>query len=368
MSADVGPLRVGVVGVGTISAQYFASFPRLPGLRLVAVADLDADRAAAVAHEQGVRALTVPGLLAADDVDVVLNLTIPAAHVAIGTAALEAGKHVYAEKPLALTPEEGAALLALAESRGLRVGSAPDTVLGTGLQTARRLLDDGAVGEPHAAAVAWSSPGHEAWHPAPSFYYQPGAGPLMDMGPYYLTALVTLLGPVERVMGTSRRSGRPRTVATGPQAGLSIPVQTDTSMNAVLEHRGGVTSTLSMSFDRWATRQPLFEVYGTAGTLAVPDPNRFAGSVELWTTDTRTWEESPAAAGYADAGRGYGLADLAHALQTDRPHRASGELALHVLEVMDAVTRSSAEHAVVPLVTSVDRPNPVPGGSTPDSW
>jgi predicted dehydrogenase len=369
VSDEAGPLRVGVVGVGTISAQYFASFPRLPGLRLTAVADLDADRAAAVAREQGgVRALSVPELLASDEVDVVLNLTVPAAHVAVGTAALQAGKHVYAEKPLALTPDEGAALLAVAKAAGLRVGSAPDTVLGTGLQTARRLLDDGAVGEPHAAAVSWSSPGHEAWHPAPFFYYQPGAGPLLDMGPYYLTALVTLLGPVERVMGTSRRSGRLRTVGTGSRAGTAVPVETDTSMNAVLEHRSGVTSTVSMSFDRWATRQPLFEVYGTAGTLAVPDPNRFDHSVELWTTGSRQWGTAPTAGGYADAGRGYGLADLAHALNTDRPHRASGELALHVLEVMDAVARSSAEHAVIELTTSVDRPDPVPAGSTPNSW
>jgi predicted dehydrogenase len=361
-------LRVGVVGVGTISDQYFASFPRLPNLELAAVADLDADRAAVVAGVQGVPALSVPGLLASSDVDVVLNLTIPAAHVAVGTAALEAGKHVYAEKPLGLTSAEAAPMLTLAEERGLRVGSAPDTVLGTGVQTARRLLDDGAIGEPHAAAVSWSSPGHELWHPAPYFYYQPGGGPLLDMGPYYLTALVTLLGPVERVMGTSRRSGRERTVGTGPRAGAPVPVQTDTSMNAVLEHRNGATSTLSVSFDRWATRQPLFEVYGTAGTLAVPDPNRFSEPVELWTTETQEWRTARVAAGYADAGRGYGLADLARALATNRPHRASGALALHVLEIIDAVTRSSTEHAVVPLSTSVERPEPVPLGATPDSW
>ena len=362
------PLRVGVVGVGNISAQYFAAFPRLPGLQLVAVADLDADRTAVVAREQGVIACSVPGLLAAEDVDVVLNLTIPAAHAAVGTAALQAGKHVYGEKPLALTPGEGAALLALAEASGLRVGSAPDTVLGTGIQTARRLLDDGAVGAPHAAAVAWSSPGHERWHPAPFFYYQPGGGPLLDMGPYYLTALVTLLGPVERVMGTSRRSGRARTVGQGPRAGAPVPVETDTTTSAILEHRGGVTSTLTMSFDRWATRAPLFEVYGEQGTIAVPDPNHFDGAVELWTTETQEWRPAPVAGGYAEAGRGYGLADLAHALETSRPHRASGDLALHVLEVMDAVGRSSAEQVVVELTTSVDRPEPVPRGSTPDSW
>ena len=362
------PLRVGIVGVGTISAQYLASLPRLPGLRLTAVADLDGDRAAVVAAEQGVTALSVPGLLASSDVDVVLNLTVPAAHVPVGTAALEAGKHLYAEKPLGLSAAEAAPMLALAQERGLRVGSAPDTVLGTGIQTARRLLDDGTVGEPHAAAVSWSSSGHEAWHPAPFFYYQPGGGPLLDMGPYYLTALVTLLGPVERVVGTSRRSTRERVVGAGPRAGEPVPVATDTSTEAILEHRGGATSTVTMSFDRWATRRPLFEVYGTAGTLAVPDPNHFSGAVEVWTTTTREWQTAEVAAGYADAGRGYGLADLARAVATDRPHRTSGALAQHVLEIMDAVSRSSAEGAVVPLTTSVERPEPVPLGSTPDSW
>jgi len=362
------PLRVGIVGVGTISRQYLDAFPRLPNLRLAAVADLDADRAALVAGQEGVPALSVPDLIASADVDVVLNLTIPAAHVAVGTAVLEAGKHLYAEKPLGLSAAEAAPMLALAEQRGVRVGSAPDTVLGTGIQTVRRLLDDGAIGEPHAASVAWGSPGHEAWHPAPYFYYQPGGGPLLDMGPYYLTSLVTLLGPVERVTGTSRRSARTRTVGSGPDAGRAVPVDTDTTMTALLEHRGGATSSVSFSFDRWASRQPLFEVYGTTGTLAVPDPNRFAGQVELYTSETREWRPAEVAGGYADAARGYGLADMARALETGRPHRASGELALHVLEVMDAVSRSSSEHIVVELTTTVERPDVVPAGSTPDSW
>ncbi|WP_375430239.1 Gfo/Idh/MocA family protein [uncultured Friedmanniella sp.] len=353
-------MRVGVVGVGQISAQYFAALARLPELQLVAVADLDAERTRQVAAEHQVAARTVSELLGSADVDVVLNLTIPAAHVAVGTAALEAGRHLYAEKPLGLSVADATGMVQLARERGLRIGSAPDTVLGTGLQTARQLLDAGTVGEPHAAAVAWSSPGHEAWHPAPYFYYAPGGGPLLDMGPYYLTALVTLLGPVERVSGTSRRSTRPRSVASGPQAGAPVPVQTDTSMQAVLEHRGGVTSTVSLSFDVWASRRPLFEVYGTAGTLAVPDPNTFDGTVELWTPTTGEWQPVPPSAGYVGAGRGVGLADLAEAMATGRPHRASGDLALHVLEIMDAVSRSSVEHLVVDLTTTVERPEPVP--------
>ena len=362
------PLRVGIVGVGNISRQYLAALPRLPGLQLTAVADLDRERARAVAAEQGVAELALDDLLGADEVDVVLNLTVPAAHVPVGLAVLAAGRHLYAEKPLGLTTEEAAPLLAAAAERGLRVGSAPDTVLGTGIQTARRLLDDGAVGEPYAASVAWGSPGHEAWHPAPYFYYQPGGGPLLDMGPYYLTALVTLLGPVERVMGTSRRTSRERSVGKGPDEGRPVAVTTDTTQSAILEHAGGATSSVTLSFDRWASRAPLFEVYGTGGTLAVPDPNKFSGDVELWTPATREWRPAEVAGGYAEAGRGYGLADMARAIETGRPHRASGELALHVLEVMDAVFRSSEGHEVVTLTTTVERPEAVPLESTPDSW
>jgi predicted dehydrogenase len=361
-------LRVGVIGVGVISKQYFDTFPRLSNLRLTAVADLDLDRARAVAEEQGVVALSVPELLASDDVDVVLNLTIPAAHVPVGTEALNAGKHVYAEKPLGLDPDEAAPMLALAEERGLRVGSAPDTVLGTGVQTARRLLDDGVVGNPLSASVAWSSPGHERWHPAPFFYYQPGGGPLLDMGPYYLTALVSLLGPVERVSGTSRRSPRERTVGTGANAGAAVPVATDTSMTAILEHRGGAVSTVDFSFDIWASRRPLFEVYGTEGTIAVPDPNRFDDPVEVFTAEAGEWRTADPSAGYPGAARGTGLADMARAIETGRPHRASGELALHVLEIMAAVTASSTTHAVVTLTTTVDRPEAVPEGADPATW
>ncbi|MFD1721601.1 Gfo/Idh/MocA family protein [Amnibacterium endophyticum] len=362
------PLRIGVIGVGVISAQYFDAFPSLPGLRLVAVADLDMARAAQVAEEQGVEARTVDELLASDDVDAVLNLTIPAVHVEVGTRILESGKHVYAEKPLALSPDEAAPMLELAEQRGLRVGSAPDTVLGTGIQTARRLVDDGAIGQVLTADAHWSAPGHERWHPNPFFYYQAGGGPLLDMGPYYLTALVTMLGPVVRVSGVSIRSPRERTVGTGPRAGEAVPVAVDTGVSGILEHASGAVSRISMSFDTWATRMPLFEVHGTEGSIAVPDPNRFADPVEVWTTSDQEWRTVEPNAGYEGAGRGYGLADMGHAIATGRPHRASGALAQHVLEIMDAIPRSSSEHAVITLTTTVDRPEAVPEGATPDTW
>jgi len=361
-------LKVGVVGVGVISQQYFEHFPSLPNLQLTGVADIDVERARSVGAAQDVPGMSVDDLLHHDDVDVVLNLTIPAAHADVACRALAAGKHVYGEKPLAMSTAEATPVLEQAVTAGLRVGSAPDTVLGTGIQTARAALDDGLVGTPVAAAVAWSAPGHELWHPAPAFYYQPGGGPLLDMGPYYLTSLVTFFGPVVRVSGSATRSTRERTVATGPAAGTAIPVDIDTHVVAILEHEGGVVSTVTVSFEVWATRTPLFEVYGTAGTLSVPDPNRFSDPVSVATASDREWRELPVSAGYADAGRGYGLADMAHAIATDRPHRASGDLAFHVLEVMEAVATAAREHTVVDVRSRVERPATVPAGARPDAW
>jgi predicted dehydrogenase len=367
-AAPEEPFGVGIVGVGKISEQYLATFPSLPGLRLVAVSDLNETRAAEVAAEAGVVSYPVAELIGRPDIDVILNLTIPAAHAEIATKALLAGKHVYGEKPLALDPADALPFMKLAADRGLRVGSAPDTVLGTGIQTARQLLDSGAIGEPVGASCFWAAPGHELWHPAPEFYYQPGAGPLLDMGPYYVTALVTLLGPIVRVSGVTSRSTRERTIATGPKAGGAIGVTVDTHISALLEHESGTTSTVTVSFEVWGTRHPLFEVYGTTGTLAVPDPNEFTNSVEILTSADRVWHTAPESAGYPNAGRGYGLADMARAIATNRPHRASGELAFHVLEVMDAVLRSGAEHRVIEIGSTATRPEPVPKGATPNSW
>ena len=247
-------------------------------------------------------------------------------------------------------------MLARAAETGLRVGSAPDTVLGTGIQTARAVLDSGRIGSPVGAAVHWTAPGHELWHPSPAFYYQPGGGPLFDMGPYYLTSLVTLFGAVRRVSGAVSRSTRERTIATGPHAGAIVPVDVDTHVTALLEHDNGATSTLTVSFEVWATRMPFFEVYGTAGTIAMPDPNQFSDRCRSPPPMTREWVEVPAEAGYLDAGRGFGLADMARAIETDRPHRASGELAFHVLEIMESIITAGREHRVIELTSrSPDR-------------
>ncbi|GAA4166706.1 Gfo/Idh/MocA family oxidoreductase [Gryllotalpicola daejeonensis] len=372
MSADAATdvLRVGVIGVGVISKQYFESLPKLPNLKLVAVADLNEQRAAEVAAEQGVVARTVDELLASDDIDAVINLTIPAAHVEIGLRALAAGKHVFAEKPLGLSTEEARPLIEAQsgtdpQGRGLRVGSAPDTVLGTGIQTARKVVDDGTIGEVLGAAVHWSAPGHERWHPAPAFYYQPGGGPLYDMGPYYLTSLVHLLGPVTQVSGSARRSTRERKIATGPNAGQVLPVDVDTHITALLQHESGVASTVTVSFEVWGTRAPKFEVYGSQGTLAVPDPNRFSDPVEVLLAESEEWTEVPESAGYRDAGRGYGLADLAAGLAAGTPHRASGELAFHVLDIMESILVAAREKRIVELTSTAPRPEAVPLSDTP---
>ncbi|GAA5141303.1 Gfo/Idh/MocA family protein [Pseudonocardia adelaidensis] len=352
-------LRVGVVGAGNISGQYSASLARLPQLQVTAVCDLQADRAAALAAQHdGARVLDLPDLLSADDVDAVLVLTLPATHADVALAALGAGKHVYVEKPLAASVAEGREVVKAAAGTGLRVGCAPDTVLGTGVQTARAAVDAGRIGTPHSATAFMTTPGHERWHPDPEFYYRPGGGPLLDMGPYYLTSLVHLLGPVTRVVGASTRPSATRTIGSGPKAGTSFDVTVDSTITGILEHASGAVSTLVMSFDIWAARLPRIEVHGTAGSLSVPDPNHFAGPVELYSASAVDdgWVDLGATAGYVDSGRGYGLADMALAIGEGRPHRAGDELGLHVLDIMESVQQAADTHTSVELTTTCERP------------
>lgn len=343
------PLKIGVVGLGAISGTYLRTLGRLPQVQVTALADLDPARAqSGLQHAPDARACSVGELMKSDDVDLVLNLTTPAAHAQVGHAALAAGKHLYGEKPFALSLTEAREVLA--QAAGLRVGNAPDTVLGTGTQTARRAIEDGLIGTPVAANAAFVTAGHESWHPNPDFYYQPGGGPLFDMGPYYLTALIHLLGPVRRVAGMSSRSRPERVIASGPRAGARIPVDVDTHVGALLEHQSGALTTLITSFEAMATRQPDIEIHGTEGSLVVPDPNGFGGDVlrrgEL------DWQGLGQSAGYQDGGRGIGVADLADSLASGRPHRASAELAVHVLDIMESIITAAAEHTSVTLSTS----------------
>lgn len=363
MSAAQQPIRVGVVGVGKIFGQYLASMQRLQAVELTAVADLNTALADEIACEQGVKSLTVEELINSDDVDVVLNLTIPAAHADIALQAIAAGKAVYGEKPLAATLADATEIVEAGRTAGVRVGCAPDTVLGTGIQTARKAIDDGLIGSPIAATATMVTPGHERWHPNPDFYYQPGGGPLLDMGPYYVTALITMLGPVARVIGAASHTRNTRTIKSGPRAGETIDVTVDTHVTGVLIHESGVLSTLVMSFDAAASRASNIEVHGSQASLVVPDPNVFDGDVSIHRVD-QEWETLPVSAGYRDAGRGYGIADLA-STPAGQPIRASGDLALHVLDVMVSLLRSAEDGVAVTVASTCERPAAVPLGDAP---
>lgn len=349
---------IGIVGCGNISGTYLKVLGELDGVRPVACADLDMARAATRAAEFGLRACTVEDLLADPDVEIVLNLTVPGAHAAIAQAALLAGKSVYNEKPLAVERSDGQALLALAAQKGLRIGCAPDTFLGAGLQTCRRLIDDGAIGRPVAATAFMLSHGPEGWHPDPEFFYKHGAGPLFDMGPYYLTALIALLGPISRVTSSAQISFPQRTIGSEPKRGQVIDVETPTHISGVLDFARGAVATMVMSFDVWAASLPRIEVYGSEGTLSCPDPNIFGGPVRLWRAETRQWEEVPLVEGRSQQSRGLGVADMAAAQRAGRPHRASGEMAFHVLDTMHALLEASEKGRHVEIASTCPRPEP----------
>ncbi|ROP42093.1 Gfo/Idh/MocA family protein [Saccharothrix texasensis] len=354
------PHRVGVVGLGVISRAYLDTLADHPAVRITAVADLDDARSAAVAAGlPGASAVSVERLLDGPDVDTVLNLTTPAAHAEIALRAVDAGKNVFGEKPLAVTFEEGRTIVDRAAAAGVLVGCAPDTVLGTGTQTARAAIDRGLIGRPLSASAVMVTPGHERWHPNPDFYYAPGGGPLLDMGPYYIAALVHLLGPVRAVIGAAARLRDERVIGSGPRAGQRIPVEVASHVSGVLEHAGGALSTITTSFDGVATSAVPIEVHGETGTLAVPDPNHFDGVTRLFPLGGAEWQALTPDAGYAGAGRGIGLLDLV-AAGGRRPPRAGGDLALHVLETMTAVLRSAGEGRRIDLTTTVERPSPVP--------
>jgi predicted dehydrogenase len=354
-------IRVGVVGCGKISGAYFNGAKPFGVLDIVACADLNADVAAACAQQHHIRALSVADLIADPGIDLVLNLTIPKAHAEINLAALHAGKHAYTEKPFAVTPTESKPVLDLAAKKKLRVGSAPDTFLGGGIQTCRKLIDEGAIGTPVAATAFLLCHGHESWHPSPEFYYEKGGGPMLDMGPYYLTALVNLLGPIHRVTGSTRTTFAERTITSQPKAGKKVTVEVPTHYAGVVDFASGAIGTLIMSFDVWGHSLPRIEIYGTEGSLSVPDPNTFKGPVRLRKPGEKDWTEVPLT--HSDqVGRGIGIADLASAILKQRPHRANGDLAYHVLEVMTAFEEASRQGRHLTIHSTCARPAPLPVG------
>jgi predicted dehydrogenase len=361
---SIAPLKLGIVGCGKISNAYFTGCRQYPFLEIVACADLDVARAEAKAaeHGGGVRGCSVDELLADPAIELVINLTIPQAHVPVNLAALRAGKHVYVEKPFALDPAEGATVLAEADRLGLRVGCAPDTFLGGGIQTARKLVDDGAIGAPVAAFAFMLGRGHETWHPSPEFYYKPGGGPMLDMGPYYLTALVNLIGPIRRVSGSSRITFPERTITSEPLKGTKITVEVPTHVAGTIDFECGAIGTIVMSFDLWGgPPMPRIALYGTEGTLEVPDPNTFKGPVRLKRGGEKEFTDIPLT--HTDEiGRGTGVADMAMAIRTGRPHRASGALGNQVLEAMVAFDASSAVGRHIELQSRIVQPAPLPPG------
>jgi predicted dehydrogenase len=352
----MGPLRIGVVGCGNICGTYFRNLARFRSTQVVACADLDAERARAAAAEHGFDAFAPDDLLRHPDVDLVLNLTIPNAHAAIAKAAIEAGKHVYNEKPLAIEREDAWRLLELARERGVLIGCAPDTFMGAGLQTCRRLIDGGAIGEPVAAHAFMLCHGHENWHPDPEFYYRRGGGPMFDMGVYYLTALVHLLGGIRRVAGSTRISFPERVITSEPKRGERIRPDVPTHVAAILDFESGPIAELTTSFDVWHSHVPSITVYGSEGSMMVPDPNGFGGEVYLRRRDEDDWRLVPHTHAWAENSRGLGVLDLAHALRTGRHPRASGDLAYHVLDVMHAVHESSEQGRHIQIDSHVPRP------------
>jgi len=356
-------MRVGIVGCGTISAAYLRGCRTFDVLDVVAVADLDRSRAEARAAEFGVlRVLEVDELLRDPAVELVLNLTVPAAHAVLSLAAIDAGKHVYVEKPLALDREEGRRVVQAADRAGVQVGCAPDTFLGGGLQTCRDAIDAGVIGRPLSATAYMLSRGPESWHPDPGFLYEPGAGPLFDMGPYYLTALVSLLGPVAKVAGSATIGIEERTVGSGPRAGTTFRPSTPTHVTGLLTFASGVVATLTTSFEVVASEHPRLEIHGTEGTLSLPDPNRFGGPVRLRTVGDDGWRELPLTHGRTDDRRGLGAADLAHAVRAGRPARAGATQALHVLDVMQTILEAAVSDRTLRVESRVERPAPLDPG------
>ena len=353
--------KVGVIGCGNISDAYFKAAKTFTSMQYTYCADLNMEAAKAKEELYGCKAVSVEELLANDEVEIVLNLTTPQVHAKVNTMALEAGKHVYAEKPFALSIEEGTPVIELAKKKNLRIGSAPDTFLGGGIQTVRKLIDENWIGTPVSGTAFMMCPGHESWHPAPEFYYLSGGGPLFDMGPYYITALINLLGPVKKVTAINGRAFDERTCTSEDRFGDKMPVDVDTHVAGLLEFECGTIITLIMSFDIAKHSCPCLELHGTAGSIAVPDPNTFGGPVKFAKARC-DWQEVPIPFGYTDNMRSIGLADMAKAIKDGRKHRCSGELAFHVLEVMCALEKSSKEETHIYLKSSCERPNALPLG------
>ncbi|PSR22439.1 MAG: oxidoreductase [Sulfobacillus acidophilus] len=357
-------LQVGIIGAGVISGRYIQNLKSVPFIEKLFIADQDASRAKNKGTEFDIPSVAVQTLLDDPCVDLIVNLTPPKAHADVSRMIIEAGKHVYSEKPLAVTRDAGEDILTRAETHRVRVGCAPDTFLGGGLQTCRKLIDDGWVGTATAGVAFMMGHGHESWHPDPAFFYEEGGGPLFDMGPYYLTALVALLGPIRRVSGAARASFAERIITSAPRRGEIITVKTPTHVAATVEFVQGPIVTLVTSFDVWPTSLPSIEIYGSEGTLSVPDPNDFGGPVRIRRGRESEWHDMPILYGFTDDCRGLGVADMAYGIMHNLPHRAHGQLAYHVLEAMDGILQAASSGRHYDMKSRITRPDPL----EPSGW
>ena len=354
---------IGIIGCGNISSTYFKAPHLFDILQVVACADIDMERARSQAAKYGVpKVHTVEELLDDPEVEIVVNLTVPNVHAEVALKAIAAGKAVYGEKPLATKRADGKAILEVARARQVHVGNAPDTFLGGGFQTCIKLINDGQIGTPVAATAFRLNHGMEHWHPDPYFFYQPGAGPMFDVGPYYLTGLIAMMGPIRRVTASMQTTFPERTVTSEPKYGTKIPVNTPTHIAGIMEFASGAVGTILTSFDVWHHHLPFIEIYGTEGTLSTPDPNRFDGPVYIRRANDETWREVPLTHGYTSDSRGLGIADMAYAMRSSRLHRANGELAYHVLDVIESFMDSAAEGRHVTLTSTCTRPEPLNPG------
>jgi len=355
-------VKIGIIGCGNISSIYMENIPNFNHLSLAACADLDVERARAQAKKYQIpKAYSVQELLDDPDIDLVINLTIPEAHAEVCIQALKAGKHVYVEKPLAVTPEEAKTILDVAKEEGMLVGGAPDTFLGAGIQTALELIENGEIGVPIGASAFTIGRGHEHWHPDPVFYYKKGGGPMFDLGPYYLTALVALLGPIKRIAGSVRTSYPERTILSKPKSGEKITVDVPTHISGTIDFESGAIGSITTSFDAFGgSTLPPIEIYGSEGTLLVPDPNLFGGAVQLRKKDEDHFTDIPLTHQFDGNDRGVGVADMAAAILNKRTHRANGDLAFHVLEAMHGFHDASEGGKYYHMESSCEKPEPFP--------
>lgn len=363
---QAGPVGVGVIGAGVISKQYLDNLTTFPDLKIHVIADLFEEAAEARAKEYGIAEWGAPELaLNHPDVEIIVNLTIPAAHVEVATAAVNAGKHVWTEKPISLDRESGRALLKAADAAGTRLGTAPDTFLGAGLQTALRMIRRGDIGTPLTAMTTFQTPGPESWHPNPAFLFQHGAGPLFDMGPYYLTALIQAFGSIRKVAAVGSKARDVRVIGSGPKAGEEFAVEVPTHVSAMAQFESGASSHSVFSFESPRVRMGFVEITGTEATLSLPDPNYFTGDIRLWRAGDEDWT-TIAATGPAN-GRGMGVLDMARSIRAGVPHRATGDLGYHVLDSMVAITESIRSGTFIDVTSSTPASAPLPEDWAPET-